>query len=62
MTFFNGGDVFYFNEHSGNSDDLAHMSDDVLEMAPFVLTHRLICEDDMTPEVALRIAMESPLI
>jgi MoxR-like ATPase len=36
--------------------------DDVLEMAPFVLTHRLICEDDMTPEVALRIAMESPLI
>jgi MoxR-like ATPase len=36
--------------------------DDVLEMAPFVLTHRLICEDEMTPEVALRIAMESPLI
>ena len=36
--------------------------DDVLEMAPFVLTHRLICEDEMTPEEALRIAMESPLI
>ena len=33
VTFFNGGDVFYFNEHSGNSDDLAHMNDDVLEMA-----------------------------
>jgi hypothetical protein len=36
--------------------------DDALEMAPFVLTHRLICEDDMTPEEALRLAMESPLI
>ena len=33
-----------------------------LEMAPFVLTHRLICEDEQTPEEALRIAMESPLI
>ena len=32
VTFFNGGDVFYFNEHSGNSDDLAHMDDDVIEM------------------------------
>jgi hypothetical protein len=32
VTFFNGADVFYFNEHSGNSDDLAHMDDDVLEM------------------------------
>ena len=36
--------------------------DDALEMAPYVLTHRLICEDDMTPELALRMAMESPLI
>ena len=36
--------------------------DDVFEMAPFVLTHRLICEDEMTPEEALRMAMESPLI
>jgi hypothetical protein len=26
VTFFKGGDLFYFNEHSGNSDDLAHMS------------------------------------
>ena len=25
ITFFDGGDFFYFNEHSGNSDDLAHM-------------------------------------
>jgi hypothetical protein len=32
VTFFNGGDVFYFNEHSGNSDDLAHMDDQVDEM------------------------------
>jgi hypothetical protein len=33
VTFFSGGDVYYFNEHSGNSDDLAHMDDDVVEMA-----------------------------
>jgi len=36
--------------------------DDALEMAPYVLTHRLICEDEMTPELALRMAIESPLI
>jgi MoxR-like ATPase len=36
--------------------------DDALEMAPYVLTHRLICEEDMTPEEALRVAMETPLI
>ena len=36
--------------------------DDALEMAPYVLTHRLICEEDMTPEQALRMAIETPLI
>ena len=33
VTFFTGGDLFYFNEHSGNSDDLAHMDDDIVEVA-----------------------------
>jgi hypothetical protein len=33
VTFFNGADLFYFNEHSGNSDDLAHMDDDIVEVA-----------------------------
>ena len=35
--------------------------DDVLEMAPYVLTHRLICEDDQTPQEALEIAINQPI-
>ena len=35
--------------------------DDVLEMAPYVLTHRLICEDDQTPQAALEIAINQPI-
>jgi hypothetical protein len=31
-------------------------------LAPYVLTHRLICEDEQTPEEVLRMAMETPLI
>jgi hypothetical protein len=31
VTYFSGGDYFYFNEHSGNSDDLAHMRDPIDE-------------------------------
>jgi hypothetical protein len=33
VTWFTGGDLFYFNEHSGNSDDIAHMDDDIVEVA-----------------------------
>jgi MoxR-like ATPase len=32
--------------------------DDVREIAPNVLRHRIICEDGMTPEEALRLAFE----
>jgi hypothetical protein len=34
VTFVSGGsDLYYFNENSGNSDDLAHMDDPILEVA-----------------------------
>jgi hypothetical protein len=33
VTYFDGSDLYYFNEHSGNSDDLAHMDDDIIATA-----------------------------
>ena len=35
--------------------------EDVRLMAPYVLTHRLICEDGQTPQAALELAMNEPL-
>jgi hypothetical protein len=33
VTFFDGADFYYFNEHSGNSDDIAHMDEEIVEAA-----------------------------
>ena len=38
-------------------------NDDVREMAPYVLRHRLICKDAaLTPEAALEIALNDPIL
>ena len=38
------------------------MIEDVRTMAPYVLPHRLICEEDVTPAEALQIALDHPIL
>ena len=38
------------------------MIEDVRTMAPYVLRHRLICEEDVTPAEALQIALDHPIL
>jgi MoxR-like ATPase len=38
------------------------MIEDVRTMAQYVLPHRLICEEDVTPAEALQIALDHPIL